>query len=578
MSRNSFINRLSPHTFTLVLLCCNSLQSSELPATLPLKVEDGVIFDAWGWQLSNIQSNLKNIADAGYNAIEISPIQGRKAGSEWYMFYQPTNFKIGNDLGDQQALESLCSIAKNQYGIKIIMDAVLNQCADDYPNSAISPQMDQIIKNNQQWWFHRRSDGQFTPKVSSWADRGSVTQDRIGNAADFNTQNVDLQNVMLQFLNECIASGVSGIRFDAAKSIETTRGDDANHPEYNGSENNFWDRILPRLTNKANLFLYGEILADSGDNNKGYQELFRTATGRSVNQANDAISNEDVRDMRGIHHYVDSIPAHNYDEDHNKTVVYIENWDNYTGSVGLNTNISSQSVFTDARARVLGNAMLTPRAYMVNIVFSRPGDTAPFDPMLVAVNKFRNAMVGQGEYVRIPSNNIFMVERGNKGAVLVNVAHETQWVKTATNLVAGSYTDKGSTNATFQVSNGVLTGNMPGRSAVTLYNASTGFQSNYPTMYLRGTMNNWGKTSMTLVADNTWQVKVSLSASTPYSYKFDATGTWVSNSNWGASTTAGVATTGGPNIPFTTGNAPEYTFQFNDSTLAYNVTKASLGN
>ena len=99
----------------------------------------------------------------------------------------------------------------------------------------------------------------------------------------------------------------------------------------------------------------------------------------------------------------------------------------------------------------------------------------------------------------------------------------------------------------------------------------------YPTMYLRGAMNSWGTTPMTLIGTDTWQVAVTLTPSTAYIYKYDATGTWASpTSNWGASGTAGVGLANSQNnISFTSGTGTSYNFTFNDSTLAYSVTPAT---
>ena len=46
------------------------------------------------------KSRLPEIKEAGYTAVQTSPIQGNKedlmANSKWWILYQPTNFKIGN--------------------------------------------------------------------------------------------------------------------------------------------------------------------------------------------------------------------------------------------------------------------------------------------------------------------------------------------------------------------------------------------------------------------------------------------------------------------------------------------------
>jgi alpha-amylase len=108
--------------------------------------------------------------------------------------------------------------------------------------------------------------------------------------------------------------------------------------------------------------------------------------------------------------------------------------------------------------------------------------------------------------------------------------------------------------------------------------AASSFTSTYPTMNLRGSMNSWGATPMTLVANDTWQVTVTLTPNTTYAYKYDAYGDWSNSSSWGASGTTGVAAlspVSSGNINFTSGSGTNYNFTFNDSTLAYTVTAAS---
>jgi beta-glucosidase len=103
-----------------------------------------------------------------------------------------------------------------------------------------------------------------------------------------------------------------------------------------------------------------------------------------------------------------------------------------------------------------------------------------------------------------------------------------------------------------------------------------GFSSNYPAMYLRGTMNNWGTTAMTLVANNTWQTTVSFPANTAYQYKYDASGVWTATEEWGVSNIPGVGEANTANIYYTTGAAGNYVFQFNDSSLQYSITPPGI--
>jgi hypothetical protein len=116
-------------------------------------------------------------------------------------------------------------------------------------------------------------------------------------------------------------------------------------------------------------------------------------------------------------------------------------------------------------------------------------------------------------------------------------------------------------------------GDSAASSTVPVTTPAGGFTSSYATMFLRGTMNGWGTSGMTLVANNTWQVSVPLSAMT-YQYKYDAYGDWAGTTNWGDnSPTDGVGDPGGSNIDYTASTAGTYLFTFDDATRAFSVVK-----
>ncbi|MEK5504597.1 alpha-amylase family glycosyl hydrolase [Paenibacillus sp. FSL P4-0113] len=97
---------------------------------LPERTKDGLIFHAWNWSFDNITRNLPELAQAGFKAVQTSPIQASKEGltegSKWWILYQPINFKIGNSqLGSRDDFRQLCQEA-DKYGISIIVDVVAN--------------------------------------------------------------------------------------------------------------------------------------------------------------------------------------------------------------------------------------------------------------------------------------------------------------------------------------------------------------------------------------------------------------------------------------------------------------------
>jgi len=97
------------------------------------------------------------------------------------------------------------------------------------------------------------------------------------------------------------------------------------------------------------------------------------------------------------------------------------------------------------------------------------------DDKVAAVNNFRNAMVGQNEYLRNPNGNnkILMIERGTKGVVIINLNTTSTSLSSVTNLANGSYTSKTSDKTPFTVANGTITGTLPKRSVIVLYGATT---------------------------------------------------------------------------------------------------------
>ena len=96
--------------------------SAELTSTeannygLASKVEDGNILHCFNWTLNDIKNELPNIAAAGFTSVQTSPLQPHNASGAWYWLYQPTDSTIGNELGDYNALKSLCEEAQ-KYGI-----------------------------------------------------------------------------------------------------------------------------------------------------------------------------------------------------------------------------------------------------------------------------------------------------------------------------------------------------------------------------------------------------------------------------------------------------------------------------
>ncbi|RDU21969.1 alpha-amylase family glycosyl hydrolase [Anaerosacchariphilus polymeriproducens] len=427
-------------SFTPNVISNQFLIVSQAAYGLPAKTDDGVIFHAYMWKFADIQSNLKAFADAGYNSIQVSPVQGIKPGKDWYMFYQPCNYRIGNPrLGDENAFKSLCAEA-DKYGIKIIVDAVLNHVADNGNDGQWYDGIDSSLKRSD--FYHNQGS------CKDYTNRNDVTQKNVGNLPDLATQRHDVQDMQISFLNNCIADGADGFRFDAAKHIETNRGEDSGQ----SCAGDYWDRVLGSLNNKNKLYLYGEVLPDKADNDEVYRSYFDITAHGYGGDLRNAVFNKDLTNLMNIKHY-----------DHNispkEALCYLENHDDYEH--GVTTNMTEWQ-------RKMGWSILNARAQLTPLYFARPNDTLWKDKDLVAVNKFHNAMAGQNEYLRYPRKEAMVIDRGNTGSVIVNVGDGFH-LDTPTNLKDGTYANKGNASCTVRVSGGRMTGNIPGGSVVVFY-------------------------------------------------------------------------------------------------------------
>ena len=428
-------------------------------------VSDGVILHAWCWSFNTIKNNLKQIHDAGYTAVQTSPVNevkvgnsGSKSLNNWYWLYQPTKYSIGNYyLGTEAEFKSMCAAAK-EYNIRIIVDATLNDTTSDY--SAISDEIKSIPN-----WTHGNK------QISNWSDREDVTQNSLLGLYDWNTQNSQVQTYLKNYLERLISDGASGFRYDAAKHIELPS-------QYDGSYgSNFW----PNITDNGSEFQYGEVLQDSISKESDYANYMSVTASNYGNTIRNALKNRDFT-ASTLQNFNISVPA-------SKLVTWVESHDNYANDDQVSTWMNNSDI-------KLGWAVVASRSGSVPLFFDRPvdggngtrfpgsseigdaGSSLYYDKAVVAVNKFHNAMAGQSEYISNPNGNtkIFENERGSKGVVFANASDSSYSLNVKTSLADGTYENKAGSDE-FTVKNGYLTGTIQGREVVVLYGDPTSSSS-----------------------------------------------------------------------------------------------------
>lgn len=418
------------------------------------KCQDGTILHAWNWYFKDVTENMKDIAEAGYTSVQVSPVQGEKkdqglpSSAKWWALYQPVNFKIGNILGTREEFIEMCNTA-HEYGVKIIVDVVSNHLANKADDDiyTISPQVDAELRENPDFWHH-------IDEVVDDSCRFNMTQKSLG-MPDLNTGNKRLQKIIVNFLNDCQECGADGFRFDAAKHIELPDDPPSCRSDY-------WPTIVSGIKTKdKDSYIYGELLRPIETRERSYTNFMSITADTYGDHVRTAVTSRDVG--WAWYYCMEETNAE-------KLVTWVESHDTYThgGSSGL----------TDLQIK-LGWCLIAGKEKTAPLYFVRPkdglegniggpGDGVWKDPMVVAANKFHNDMVGKSEYIRKPDYNVLMVERGDQAAILTNVGYGERTIVTKTNLENGAYWDANQKENMFYVADGILTGTIGSETSVIL--------------------------------------------------------------------------------------------------------------
>jgi len=278
------------------------------------------ILQCFNWRLQDIIPELEKIKEQGFDAIQINPIQRLKLDGlrEWCMSYQPVGFEIGNYFGTREDLLVLCNACK-QVGLFVFADAVINHVGSKEEGSLEPhPRVEESLRNNQTCWRVKQN-------VTDWKNRSEVIHYCMG-LPGLNLYCKEVEDRIVNFLKDLIACGVTGFRFDAAKSVGLP------------SEGYcFWPDLVDRLK-CFDLFLYGEVIFE-----------------------------EDRRILDEYSEYMNILG--NYDcSDTSKMVKYAESHDTYlsTDNLGYTRGLSSETILYDY-CSLVGN-------YENTLFYTRPWD------------------------------------------------------------------------------------------------------------------------------------------------------------------------------------------------------------
>ena len=345
-----------------------------------------------------------------------------------------------------------------KYNIKVIVDVLPNHTAFDV--DAVKEDFYKAVGGRDKMYH-----SQGLRPVEDYNDRLQCTLWGSGALPDVNTENPAFQKYYMEFVNDLLSLGVKGFRYDTAKHIGVHS--DPVDSASGVKENDFWDVATGRKSVGGvslavpydSLFVYGEVLQDRNVPEAEYADYFgQTASGYG-HILREALEKGAVGNLDLINWHHTSAPEY--------LTTWVESHDTYA-------NAHESAHLTDDQIRV-GWVFLTARQNGTPLFFSRPagstrqkywgdnilgarGNDEFSHPEVVAVNKFRTAMNGQKEDVRFSDNGqVLLVNRGKKGAAVVNISKFANSVNLPTSLPDGTYKDE-VYGKEFKVKKGVLRG------------------------------------------------------------------------------------------------------------------------
>lgn len=455
-----------------VAMVCIPTVAKDRMTVHPDATNEGTIMHAWSWDFNEMARSMKEIADAGFTMIQTSPVMdcympegaGKKIfdpdvkEGNWYYYYQPTDWTIGNAiLGSKKEMQAMMDSAA-KYNIKVIVDVLPNHTAFD--TDAVKDSFYKAVGGRDKM-FH--SNG--LEPISNYSDRIQCTLQGVGGLPDVNTENPDFQKYYMQFINELLKMGVRGFRYDTAKHVGVHS--DPVDSKAGVKENDFWDIATGRKAVKGvrlalpedSLFIYGEVLQDVGVPEKEYADYMGQTASSYGHVLREVLEKQCANNLNLNDFRHEAAPEY--------LTTWVESHDTYA-------NAHESAHLTDDQIRT-GWVFLTARQNGTPLFFSRPAGSTRSNyygnnvlgargndefkhPEVVAVNNFRKHMKGQRENLQYSDNGqVLLVNRGKKGAAVVNIGNFANAVNLPTGLPNGTYHDK-VYGKEFKVKNGRLTG------------------------------------------------------------------------------------------------------------------------
>lgn len=354
-----------------------------------------VIYQAFDESFETVRAKVPKLKELGYTYVQVSPPAKSLNRSDWWARYQPLDLRlIEGPLGNEAQLAHLISEA-HDYGLKVLIDAVLNHMGDD------QTKQDRLVYAEfgpQDFHFPDQR-----PCIDNYRDRYQVTQfwlcdpQKVNGLPDLNTSSPYVREVHKKFLEKLMALGADGFRYDAMKHVEAS----------------YWHYISKITKDK---YVYGEVIGETLEESNEYTPIMPVTDFHLLRTLLGAFSlGGDMRSLYNPEENGQALPA-------DKAIVFSRNHDTAMHRDFFN--------FGDYQDAMLANAYILARGRGTPFIYRDDWEQRT----VKAGVQFHNAMKGKPDRIRrtseicesestcSPRTTLF-IERGSEGFAIINTAN-----------------------------------------------------------------------------------------------------------------------------------------------------------
>lgn len=187
------------------------------------KIDNGTILQCFSWDFNTIKKDLwltlrlQDIRRCRLRLLMLA-LRARTAECNFTVMangtiiISPPILKSVTINSDRDEFKAMCDEAE-KYGIKVIVDVIANHTTPT--TSAVSQDLIDAGGGSLDTLYHKE-----TMRMTSldFSNRLGTTY-KMGGLPDINTERTSFQDYFIEYLNDCVACGADGFRYDTAKHI-----------------------------------------------------------------------------------------------------------------------------------------------------------------------------------------------------------------------------------------------------------------------------------------------------------------------------------------------------------------------